>query len=61
MFGAHTQYYTENWAQNSPKATTQERKEAISEFIEYALSKPEVRIRPAKDIVNWCSNPTPIN
>jgi peptidoglycan/xylan/chitin deacetylase (PgdA/CDA1 family) len=61
MFGAHTQYYTDDWSQNAPKATTVEMRAAISEFIKYALSKPEVRIRPAIDIIKWCDNPTPIN
>lgn len=62
MFGAHTQYYTDEWSvPNAPNATTQEMREAISEFVTYALSKPEVRIRPAVDIVNWCINPVPLN
>ncbi len=62
MIGAHTQYYTDDWSEtNAPNATTSQMREAISEFIEYALSKSEVRIRPAVDIVNWCTNPTPIN
>ena len=62
MFGAHTQYYTSSWADtNAENATSSQMREAIEEFVEYALSKKEVRIRPAIDIINWCSNPTPIN
>lgn len=62
MIGAHTQYYTDDWSiPNAPNATTAQMRAAISEFIDYALSKSEVRIRPANEIINWCSNPTPIN
>jgi len=62
MIGAHTQFYTESWSEdNAPNATTIQMREAISEFVDYALSKPEVKISPAVDIVNWCSNPTPLN
>ncbi len=62
MLGAHTQYYTDEWAdQNAPNATKEEMREVISEFVDYALSKPQVRIRPAVDIINWCNNPIPIN
>ncbi len=62
MLGAHTQYYTDEWAnQHAPNATKDEMREVISEFIDYALSKSQVRIRPAIDIINWCNNPTPIN
>ena len=58
MFGAHTQYYTQEWAQaNASNATYTEMRAAISEFVDYALSKPEVRIRPGIDIINWCSHP----
>jgi len=61
MFGAHTQFYTQEWADtHAAKATYEEMREAISEFIDYALSKPQVRIVPAKDIINWCTNPVPL-
>ncbi len=59
MIGAHTQYYTKEWADaNAQNATYTQMREAIEEFIDYALSKPEVRIKPAKDIIKWCQNPT---
>jgi peptidoglycan/xylan/chitin deacetylase (PgdA/CDA1 family) len=56
-FGAHTQYYTDSWSQNAPNATTTQMREAISGFIEYALSKPEVRVTTAEKVINWCQNP----
>ena len=61
MIGAHTQYYTQEWADNNaPNATYQQMREAISEFVDYALSKPEVRVRPSIDIINWCANPVAV-
>lgn len=58
MFGAHTQYYTDEWADSqAPNATAAQMREAIEAFMTYALSKPEVRIRPAVDIIRWCENP----
>ena len=61
MFGAHTQYYTQEWVDaHNTNATYQEMRAAIREFIDYALSKPEVRIVPAKKIIEWCTNPVPL-
>jgi len=57
-FGAHTQYYVGNWSQYAPNATTTQMQEAISEFIEYALSKPEVRVTTGNNVIKWCQNPT---
>ncbi len=61
MFGAHTQYYTQEWAEaHSPNATYQEMREAIAEFVDYALSKSVVRIVPGNHIISWCKNPVPL-
>ena len=61
MFGAHTQYYTQSWVdEHNINATYQEMRAAISEFIDYALSKPEVRVVPAKEIIKWCTHPVPL-
>ena len=59
MFGAHTQYYADKtWASDHAKnATIIEMQQAIDEFIVYALSKPDVRIRPANDVIDWMENP----
>lgn len=52
MLGAHTDYYSSKYT--APEnATTQERQEAIEEFLDYALSKPEVRVVAVKDILTW--------
>jgi len=56
-FGAHTQYYADEWAVNAPNATAKEMREAISEFLTYAISKPEVRVKSAIEVIRWCQNP----
>ena len=33
---------------------------ALTAFLSYALSKPEVRMRPVKDIVDWMQEPVPL-
>lgn len=62
MFGAHSQYYANPvWAkQNVPNASLMEMKSALEEFVAYALSKPVVRIRPARDIIQWVKHPQPL-
>ena len=59
-FGAHSDYYspTNNDANEAcPNATCQDRRDALAEFIEYALSKPDVRIVTTIDIIKWMRNP----
>lgn len=46
MFGAHTDYYT-----------TDEKREAIEKFLEYVLTKEEVRVVSFKKILDWIRNP----
>lgn len=62
MFGAHTQYYTDpTWArEHAPQVTPQDMQAAMREFIDYALSQPMVRLRPAQDIIAWCKTPSPL-
>ena len=58
IFVGHTHVYASNWPVSSP--STQERREVISEFLSYALSKPAVRVRPVADILAWMKNPVPL-
>ena len=61
MFGTHSQYYTKAWADDfAPNATVEEMRSAISEFVDYALSKEVVRIRPSVEIIKWCEDPKPL-
>jgi hypothetical protein len=38
----------------------QERREAFREFLDYALSKPEVRVVSARELLTWLQSPTPL-
>ncbi len=38
--------------------SSDERKQALADFLDYVLSKPEVRVRPVRDIVEWMRHPT---
>jgi peptidoglycan/xylan/chitin deacetylase (PgdA/CDA1 family) len=55
FIGAHTNIYTD--AVSLPNSTPQSRREAIEEFITYALGKPQVRIVTGKDVITWMRNP----
>ncbi len=66
-FGAHTDYYSSKYYSDKGSkndeilANTKERQEAFEEFIDYALSKPEVRIVSGQQFLNWMRNPVPLN
>jgi hypothetical protein len=53
--GAHTAIYTSDVSE--PNSTPQSRRETIEEFVTYALSKPQVRIVTAKNVIKWMRNP----
>ncbi len=59
MVGAHTDYYSSKYTA-APASTPQERQDAMEEFIDYALSKPQVRVVSNKQILDWVRNPTPL-
>jgi hypothetical protein len=59
MFGVHTDYYSSKWSA-AVSASLAERQAAISEFIDYATSKPMVRVTTAKNTLDWIRNPTPL-
>lgn len=61
VFIAHSHVYASNYgvAPNAPSAD--ERQGAIEAFVQYALSKPVVRMRPVSDIMNWMRTPQPLD
>ena len=59
VFGTHSDIYSSKF-QSVPNAAVEERQEALIEFIDYALSKPEVRIVSAKELLDWLRNPSPL-
>jgi peptidoglycan/xylan/chitin deacetylase (PgdA/CDA1 family) len=56
MLGMHTDIYADGYDEKMV-ATTRQRQEAIEEFVDYALSKPEIYITRVKDILSWVRNP----
>lgn len=57
-FLAHSTHYNEQmdqWAPTSSSAA--ERRQALEAFLDYALSKPDVRIVSHLELVNWMENP----
>lgn len=52
----HTDEYSPKYT-HAPNATAPERRQAIEEFMAYALSKQEVRVAPYDKILDWVKNP----
>ncbi len=64
LIGAHSQFYTGHLLPgglNAPNITPQEMQQVLTEFMAYALSKPEVRVVPYRDILTWCKHPVPLH
>ncbi|MGM0443672.1 MAG: polysaccharide deacetylase family protein [Fibrobacterota bacterium] len=59
MMGAHTGNFTSKKAGSPEEARL--RQEAYEEVIRYALEKPDVRVVPGIDIINWCKDPVPLS
>jgi peptidoglycan/xylan/chitin deacetylase (PgdA/CDA1 family) len=57
IFVGHTHVYASSWDGNVPQISLADRRAVITEFIQYALTKPAVRIRPVVDILTWMKNP----
>ena len=55
MLGAHTEYYLSSYS--TPAATYLERQAAMKEFMEYALTKADVRFVSTKKILDWVKYP----
>jgi Polysaccharide deacetylase len=56
--GVHSWIYADKNRELPPKTTVEERREALQEFVDYALSKPEVRIVSAKELLAWIKSPS---
>jgi MYXO-CTERM domain-containing protein len=64
VFCAHTFLYSYSNPSSNPdtpsSAVRDARWKALTAFLSYALTKPEVRMRPVKDIVAWMQKPVPL-
>ena len=58
LLGAHTDYYVASWNQNATGTPSEtDRRAAIEEFLDYAKSKPEVKIVSYRDVLDFVRNP----
>lgn len=60
MVGIHSAIYADKSPENPPGATVEERKDALRQFLDYALSKPEVRVVDAQELLAWLHSPAPL-
>lgn len=56
ILGAHSDYYH---GRKSPDAAM--RRQVLSDFIDYALSKPEVRVVRYEQLLDWPEQPVPLD
>jgi peptidoglycan/xylan/chitin deacetylase (PgdA/CDA1 family) len=63
IFGAHSDYYSLQYISEPKNCNTNyiTRREAMEEFLTYALSKPEVRVVPVREVIRWMRNPVALN
>lgn len=60
LIGAHTDYYVAGWNANATATPSElDRRAALTEFLDYAKSKPEVEIASYKQVLDWVRNPVP--
>jgi len=60
VFVSHSHVYADNYTAAAHALDVTERQNAIEQFIIYALSKPEVRMRPLRDLEAWLDTPVPL-
>ena len=60
LLGTHTDIYADLNPEKPPKTTAEERRDALREFVDYALTKPEVRFVSARELLGWLQSPVPL-
>lgn len=55
-FGVHSDIYSEQY-DSAPATSADERRQALREILDYALSRPEVRVVTAKQLLDWLRDP----
>lgn len=60
MFGVHSQMYRDQWCQTYTNITGAEMRQALEDFVDYALSKQEVRVVRGIDVIHWMQDPVPL-
>ncbi|MDH3308780.1 MAG: polysaccharide deacetylase family protein [Acidimicrobiia bacterium] len=59
-FGTHSDIYSGQYPADTPNSTASDRQQALQEILEYALSKPDVRVVSAQQILDWVRDPVGI-
>lgn len=59
LIGTHTDYYSDKYTAPA-NSTAAERREAIEEFLDYALEQEDVRVVSAKQTLDWVRRPQPL-
>ena len=57
MLGGHTDIYSSAYLGEIPNATASERQDALNDFLDHALGKPEVQVVSFKNVLDWVRNP----
>lgn len=57
--GVHSDIYSEQYPTPLP-TTAEERRQALREILDYALSRPEARVVSAKELLDWLRKPAPL-
>ncbi|MCW8966451.1 MAG: four helix bundle protein, partial [Candidatus Pacearchaeota archaeon] len=57
IFGAHSDYYADDFYEKAPNATPRERRQGVEEVIDYALTKSTTRVVSVKEMIDWIKNP----
>ncbi len=61
LFGMHSDMYADGYSEESEmRASPEERRQAVEEFVDYALAVKAVRMVPAKDVLAWMKSPAPL-
>lgn len=66
LIGMHSDMYSSKYRNNNDEdkqifENYKQSQEAIENFINYAISKKEVRIVPVKSVLTWMKNPIPLD
>ncbi|KMQ52768.1 polysaccharide deacetylase [Chitinispirillum alkaliphilum] len=60
--GLHSDYYShDNTGTRNFSSTVEQRRQALIDFLDYAQSKPDVRIVPKADVLRWMYNPVALD
>lgn len=57
MIGLHSQFYFDSWASQHANVTGAQMRKCVEDFVDYCISKKDVRVVRGIDVIEWCRNP----